>query len=226
MSTSEDDATGNMSGGAVDLTATNSGFGTTLQPELPRPPPCFFAGTLIGTAEGPRPVEALQPGDLVRTADGGLRPVRWIGRNAVSRRFADPLRVLPIRIGAGALAEGVPRRDLLVSPSHAVLIDDLLVQANALVNGATIVREHDVPMEFTYYHVELDTHSLLLAEDAPVESFLQDFNDMPFVNWEERVAQLNVEQLDYPRVKSIRQLPRATVERLAGRAARQIQAAA
>ena len=224
MRASEHDVTGDMSGGGVDPTATNSGFGTTPQPELP--PICFFAGTLIGTAEGQRPVEALQPGDLVRTADGSLRPVRWIGRNAVSRRFADPLRVLPIRIGAGALAEGVPSRDLLVSPSHAVLIDDLLVQANALVNGATIVREHAVPIEFTYYHVELDTHSLLLAEDAPVESFLEGFDDVPFVNWEERVAPPNVEQLDYPRVKSIRQLPRSTVERLARRAARQIQAAA
>jgi hypothetical protein len=215
----EHDVAGNLSGGSDP---TNWGVDAIVPP---LPPICFFAGTLIATAEGQRPVETLQPGDLVRTTDGDLRPVRWIGRNAVSCRFADPLQVLPIRIGAGALAEGVPSRDLLVSPSP-VLIDDLLVQANALVNGTTIVREHAVPMEFTYYHVELDTHSLLLAENVPAESFLEDFEDRPFVNWEDRVPPPNVEQLDYPRVKSIRQLPRATLERLAARAARQAQAAA
>src|SRR5215471_15657625 len=57
MSTSEHDAAGNTNGGGVDPTATNSWFGTTLQPDLP--PICFFAGTLIRTAEGQRPVEAL-----------------------------------------------------------------------------------------------------------------------------------------------------------------------
>jgi Hint domain len=211
MNTPEYEVTGDPGGGAV-------------LPDLPIR--CFFAGTLIGTAEGERPVEALRPGDLVRTVDSILRPVRWIAHSVVSRRFADPLRVLPIRIRAGALGEGVPTRDLLVSPNHAFLVDDLLIQANALVNGATIMREHAVPMEFTYYHVELDTHSLLFAEGAPAESFLEDVNDITFADWEDRVAPLDAEELDYPRVKSVRQLPRATGERLAKRAARGIPAAA
>src|SRR5271155_5643265 len=93
MNTPGYEVTGNTSDGAV-------------LPDLPIR--CFFAGTLIGAAEGERPVEALRPGDLVRTVDGTLRPVRWIGHSVVSRRFADPLWVLPIRIRAGALGEGVP----------------------------------------------------------------------------------------------------------------------
>jgi hypothetical protein len=105
------------------------------------------------------------------TSDGRTMPVSWIGRQTVSTRFADPLRVLPIRIKAGALGVGVPSRDLLLSSDHAVLVGDVLIQAGALVNGSSIVRETDVPQTFTYYHVELDDHSLILAENTPAETF-------------------------------------------------------
>jgi hypothetical protein len=144
-------------------------------------------------------------------------PVRWLGRTVVSRAFADPLRVLPVRIKAGALAENVPARDLLVSSGHAVLVDDVLVHAGALVNGSSVVREHDAPAVFTYYHVELDTHAVLLAEGAPAESFLDGVEDMNFANWAERVP-VEAEELAYPRARSSRQVPRAARERLAARA--------
>ena len=83
-----------------------------------------------------------------RDAGGG-------SRNTISTKFADPLRVLPIRITAGALADHLPVRDLLVSPEHAVLVDDILIQAGALVNGLSIVRESNVAETFVYYHIEL-----------------------------------------------------------------------
>ena len=116
------------------------------------------------------------------TSDGRSMPVSWIGRQSVSRVFADPLRVLPIRIKAEALGEGIPARDLLVSPDHALLIDDVLVQAGALVNGISIVRETQVPMEYTYYHVELDDHSLVLAENTPAETFVDNVDRLAFDN--------------------------------------------
>jgi hypothetical protein len=97
---------------------------------------CFMPGTLISTPEGARSVETFKPGDLVITAQGRAVPVRWIGRQTVSRMFGDPMRILPIRITAGALGCNLPARDLLLSPDHALLIDGLLVQAGALVNGA------------------------------------------------------------------------------------------
>ena len=75
---------------------------------------------------GEQPVETLKTGDLVLTAEGQARPVRWMGRHTVSRLFADPQRVLPIRVTAGALGENVPVRDLLVSPDHALLVDGIL----------------------------------------------------------------------------------------------------
>jgi hypothetical protein len=85
----------------------------------------------------------------------------------VSKRFCDSLRVLSIRIKAGALGENVPSRDLLLSPDHAVLVDGILIHAGALVNGVSIMRDAKVPAFFTYYHIELDEHALVIAENTP-----------------------------------------------------------
>ena len=180
---------------------------------------CFVAGTLIATPTGTVPVESLAAGDLVLTADGRAMPVRWLGRTVVSRVFADPLQVLPVRIKAGALAENVPARDLLVSPSHAIRVGDVLAQAGALVNGTSVVREQDVLPVFTYYHLELDTHALVLAEGAPAESYLEGVEDIGFVNFAERTAPESVAEMPYPRVRAQRQLPAAVREQLAARAA-------
>jgi hypothetical protein len=109
---------------------------------------CFYPGTLIRTPSGEVAVETLKPGDLVLTHDGREVPVAWLGRQTVSTLFARN-RVLPIRIKAGALAENVPARDLLVSPGHGMYVDGALAIAGALVNDTSIVRETDVPTVFT-----------------------------------------------------------------------------
>ena len=178
---------------------------------------CFVAGTRIATPGGDAAVESLAAGDLVLTADGREMPVRWLGRSVVSRVFADPARILPVRIKAGALAENIPARDLLVSPGHAIRVGGVLAHAGALVNGASIVREQDMPLVFSYYHLELDTHTLLLAEGAPAESFLEGVEDMGFANWDERTAP-GGEEMPYPRAKSPRQLPRTLRDALTARA--------
>jgi len=183
---------------------------------------CYLSGTRIAVLEGEIPVEDLRPGDLVITASGDLRPVRWIGRQTVSTRFADPIRVLPIRIRAGAIAEGMPARDLLVSPDHAVLVGDILANANALVNGISVIRETDVPEILTYYHIEIAEHALILAEGLPAETFVDNISRQHFDNWAEYVA-LGIEaagipEMAYPRAKSVRQIPRHIQSRLAARA--------
>jgi hypothetical protein len=207
--------------GTIDSETFSSSLTTTDTYDISyAPTSCFFAGTRVLTDRGEVPVEELRAGDRVMTVDGAARAletVRWVGRNVVSRRFADPLRVLPIRIRAGALGDSVPTRDLLVSPDHGVLVDGVLAHAHALVNGASIVREPAVPLEFTYYHVELDRHALLLAEGTPAESFLDGVEDMAFVNWAERVRPDSVAALPHPRPKSARQVPRHIRDRLAAR---------
>lgn len=184
---------------------------------------CFMKGTRIATPDGEVAVETLKIGDLVLTAEGKAMPVRWIGRQTVSTIFADPLRVLPIRITAGALGENLPVRDLLVSPDHALLVDGVLIHAGALVNGTTIRRESDVPTTFTYYHVELADHSLILAEGVPAETFVDNVDRLAFDNWEEHEALYGdlppIPELELPRAKAQRQVPMATRQRLAARAA-------
>jgi hypothetical protein len=183
---------------------------------------CFMAGTMIRTPDGEAAIETLRRGDLVLTAEGAAKPVNWLGRQTISTRFADPLRVLPIRVREGALGENAPSRDLLVSPDHALLVSGVLVQAGALVNGASIVREANVPEIFVYYHVELDDHSLILAENTPAETFVDNVDRLNFDNWAEFEALYPHgkagEELPYPRAKSRRQVPAAMRAELADRA--------
>jgi hypothetical protein len=183
---------------------------------------CFYPGTRLASTQGEIAVEEITPGTLLRTLSGALLPVRWLGRSPVSTRFADPLRCLPIRITAGALGEGLPTRDLLLSPCHALFIGGVLVQAGALVNGGSILRESGVPETFTYYHIELATHELLLAEGAATESFVDNVDRMNFINWAEREALGSlppIEEMGYPRAQSHRQVPLAVRVMLAGRLA-------
>jgi hypothetical protein len=143
--------------------------------------PCFARGTRILTARGEVAVEALVVGDLAVTASGSQRPIVWIGRRRLDlSRHIRPERVNPVRIEAGALAPNVPARDLVVSPEHALWLDDAFVCAGDLVNGATVRQE--AWREVEYFHVELESHDILLAEGAPAESYLDCGNRRNFEN--------------------------------------------
>lgn len=180
---------------------------------------CFCAGTAIATPAGEVAVETLKEGDLVLTADGRSLPIRWMGQSHVSRTFADPLRSYPIRITAGALGENLPKRDLRVSPEHGIFINGILVQASALVNDETVLRETSIPHRFTYFHVELATHELLVTEGVPTESFVDNIDRMHFHNWDARTTPNEaIAELPYPRAKSARQVPSRIRAELLGRA--------
>jgi hypothetical protein len=132
---------------------------------------CFVAGTRLATEKGEIAVEQIRPGDLICTAAGPHRPVRWVGQRAYDGRFINAnVDVLPIVLTAGALAESIPQHDLMVSPGHAFLIDGVLVAARYLVNGHSI-RQLPAIDTVHYYHVELDQHDIVLAEGAPAESY-------------------------------------------------------
>jgi autotransporter passenger strand-loop-strand repeat protein len=139
---------------------------------------CFAAGTRIATPSGAAPVEALRPGDVVLALeDGAWRParVRWVGCTMVDlARHPRPQQAAPIRIRAHAFADAVPHRDLFVSPDHAIFVDGVLMQAQSLRNGATVVQEF--PPRVTYWHVELDRHAVLCAEGLAAESYLDTGN--------------------------------------------------
>jgi len=142
---------------------------------------CFAQGTRLRAEGGDRTVESLLPGDLIWTADHGLQPVRWIASrrlSALDLLLRPQLR--PIRIPAGALGAGVPRRDLLVSPQHRILIrsriaervcgsPEVLVAAKRLVGIGGIDAAAGLA-GVVYFHILLDRHELVLSEAALSES--------------------------------------------------------
>jgi hypothetical protein len=116
-------------------------------------------------------VEELAPGDFAVTAENELARVIWIGRRDVELvRHPAPAQIRPVRIAAGALAMGVPERDLFLSPDHALYFDGSLVQARDLIDGVVIRQDFEV-RAVRYYHVELESHAVLLAEGAGAESY-------------------------------------------------------
>jgi autotransporter passenger strand-loop-strand repeat protein len=145
-------------------------------------PPCYCRGTLILTPHGEMPVEDLQIGDCVVTLSGVARPIEWIGRRSYSGQFVMGREdVLPVCVKAGALGEGVPRHDLWLSPNHALYLEGVLIEAKDLVNGVSVYQAAAVEM-VEYFHLELESHDVILAEGAAGETYIDDDNRGLFHN--------------------------------------------
>ncbi len=143
----------------------------------------FAAGTLVGTAAGPRPVETLAPGDLVQTYDAGLQPVRL----AVGHEVPALGRFAPVEMLAPFFRLG---RDLTVAPQHRILIDgadaEYLFGADAVLVAArqllplTGAVQPRTPATMRYVQVLLDSHQCLSVSGAWGESlFIGDLADDP-----------------------------------------------
>ncbi len=163
--------------GAHDLRLGAAADGSTILFEAP----CFARGTRVDTPGGTLAVEDLAPGDRVSLAKGGSAPVRWVGHRRVDlRRHPRPEAVRPVRVRAHAFGPGLPRRDLRLSPEHALLLGGALVPVHVLVDGEVVAQES--PDRVTYFHVELDRHDVILAEGLPAESYLDTGNRAGFAN--------------------------------------------
>lgn len=143
---------------------------------LEPPPVCFAAGTRILTPQGPVAVEDLAPGDLVLTMDAGPQPLRWIGRRR--KVFGHGVhRHQPVVLPAGAMGQGLPVRDLHLSPQHRVLLRGtaahprgVLAKAKGLI-GRAGVRQDTGCTSVLYLQLLLDRHHILFAEGLATESF-------------------------------------------------------
>ena len=147
--------------------------------------PCYVGGTRIRTADGDVAIDFIQAGDNVvvrRDGQDVLEKVRWVGYAAVDLgRHARVEDAAPIRFRKSAFADNQPSRDLCVSPEHCLIIDGVCVPAKHLVNGGSIVSER-THEPFTYFHLELDRHGILLAENVAAESYLDTGNRDVFDN--------------------------------------------
>ncbi|NSX55835.1 Hint domain-containing protein [Parasulfitobacter algicola] len=160
----------------TDSTVTDTGFVTdNTQLTLPElQPPCFTEDTLITVTNGfKKLVQDLKVGDLVKTKDHGLQPIKWIGRKTVkgTGTFA------PVVFEKGAVGNS---RRLAVSPQHRMLISswqcelhfgecEMLCAAIHLCDDFMVWRQECE--EITYFHVLFDKHEIIYAEDAEAESF-------------------------------------------------------
>ncbi|MCX7384742.1 MAG: Hint domain-containing protein, partial [Alphaproteobacteria bacterium] len=126
--------------------------------------PCFLPGTRLLTYRGEIAMEALELGDLLWTGFGGWQALRWIGRGCAVIGDAEDHPARPVLIRAGALGEGVPRRDVRVTQGHCLLFPDsagpgALVPAALLVNGVSILLEPGGG-GVEYFHVGLARHDV------------------------------------------------------------------
>jgi hypothetical protein len=142
---------------------------------------CFCVNTLIETPTGARPVQDLVAGDLVVTVSGAVRPIAWVGTGAVLATRGRRSAATPVIVRKGALGDNVPYQDLRVTKGHSLYLDDVLIPVEFLVNHKTILRD-DRAQEVEIYHVELDSHDVLIANGAPAESYRDDGNRWLFQN--------------------------------------------
>jgi Hint domain-containing protein len=142
---------------------------------------CFARGTRLAGPAGERPVEHLAVGDDLLTASGGQRRIVWIRRRHIDCAcHPKPGSVWPVRIAAGAFGPGMPVRDLLLSPQHAVFAEGVLIPVKCLINASTVRQEARASID--YLHVELGQHDILLAGGLPTESYLDTSDRACFEN--------------------------------------------
>ena len=125
------------------------------------------------------------------TYSGQEKPIKWIGRRSLRRDNGQRWSAdfAPIKVVRSALADGVPHRDLYLSPWHAIYVDGLLVTVASLVNGFNIVRCDTSDLQtLDYFHIELAQYDMVFAEGAPSETLSSISDYKLFDNWSERAT--------------------------------------
>jgi hypothetical protein len=143
---------------------------------------CFTTGAAIETKRGLIYVQDLVVGDMILTLDNGFQPLRLILQRSVSSTdLVEKPKLRPVRITAGALGQGMPARDLLVSPQHRFLTHSPIAkrmfgEAEVLISAKKLTALPGIWVEeacekVVYYHLVMDQHEIVYAEGAPTESY-------------------------------------------------------
>ena len=173
---------------ALTITALGSGAFASTITSLPPSDfvPCFADGTTLWTKDGDKLVEDLRPGDQLISCPGNDFPTELATLLRVFRRRLSKIdltansKLRPIRILSGSLGEGLPKRDLLVSRQHKMLVrskiaqrmfgsTEVLIPAIKLTELPGIFIEERID-SVEYFHLLFDEHKIIYAEGAPTES--------------------------------------------------------
>jgi len=117
---------------------------------------------------------------MVITRDHGPQTIRWIGRRSLRFPAAAETQK-PVLLPAGCLGGALPRRDLIVSPQHRILLQGEAVRDIAGSDAVLALAKGLMPLrgvrqmlgcrEVTYHSLMFDRHEVIFAEGAPAESF-------------------------------------------------------
>lgn len=134
----------------------------------------FGRGTRLLTADGPVPVEEIEPGEAVLDPEGRPHFVLWQGgwdMRPMAGWAGDPQH--PVVIAANTFGPGKPRRDLILSQQHRVMLDGdgkgAMVRAAAL--APHLARIDQSGRDVSYHAVVTRIPCLLMAENLPCEGF-------------------------------------------------------
>jgi len=157
---------------------------------------CFTPGSRIATPRGEVEVQDLRAGDRVITRDDGVQEINWIGKKKLSATdlIADP-KLRPVLIRKGSLGNGLPERDMMVSPNHRMLMAnsqtqvlfderEVLVAAKHLV-GQPGVHQIDT-LGTEYVHVMFERHEVILGDGTWTESFQPGDHSLSGIDVEQR----------------------------------------
>ncbi|MFS8371374.1 Hint domain-containing protein [Acetobacter indonesiensis] len=166
---------------------------------------CFLADSLISTPSGTVAVQDIQIGDKILSYTNGVvteQIVVWTGCKHTTVRLGmpDDMAGYPVRILKNAIADGVPFKDMLITPEHCLFFDGRFVPARMLVNGSSIFYDRSIKA-YDYYHVETHHHAVICADGMLTESYLDTGNRKTFrqegavvalrntsVTWEDHAA--------------------------------------
>ena len=196
-----------------DVTTIKNGLSNTFEADISGVV-CLTRGTRVLTASGQVPIEEISVGSEVVVDGGGLKPVRWIGRRCLDQTaLNDSPNLQPVRIMAGSLGANLPKKDILVSQQHRMLIrskiaermfgnPEVLIPAIKLTTLSGIYVDSNV-QNIEYFHLLFDNHEIIYAEGAPTESLFTGPEALKAISKEARDEILTI----FPQLKKPRHTP-------------------
>ncbi len=128
------------------------------------------ARTRLTTSFGDVPAHLLRVHDTLRTVDRKYVKIRKIDVLKLDRDFLSlHADAMPVRIPAGAIAAGIPQRDIFLAPDQAITVgsgsfDTRTIDSRTMLSRPKVVRE--LCEQVSYYRLILDTEATVYAEKA------------------------------------------------------------
>jgi hypothetical protein len=149
---------------------------------------CYLKGTKILTQRGHIAIEnnitydrVITKGKIINNEtlandNFKLEPIVWLSKFKVRQPSSESF---PICIKQNALGPNRPFEDLYVSPNHGIIVKGKIVRAKDLVNDESIFQDWSND-SLIYYHLELKSHSAIVANGILSESYLDIENRYKF----------------------------------------------